>query len=140
MDFNLNIKVPGELVRFRSFFTSFLKHNTPKKFKNFLTIENELIKRRTFLKGLPYILKIDPSNMCNLKCPMCFTGNKMGRRKPGVMEFSTYRKILNELGEYIYRILLYGQGEPFMVKKIENMIGEAADRYRSLNKQQSQYP
>lgn len=128
MDFSLNLRVPGELVRFRSFALSFLKHNTPKKLNNLLTIEYELARRRTHLKGFPYILKIDPSNKCNLRCPMCFTGRKMGQREFGVMEASTYRKILDELGEYAYRIMLYGQGEPFMVKNIEEMIQEATDR------------
>jgi radical SAM protein with 4Fe4S-binding SPASM domain len=128
MDFSLNLKVPGELVRFRSFALSFLKHNTPKRFKNFLTVEYEMARRKITLRGMPYILKIDPSNMCNLRCPMCLTGRRMGNRRYGIMEFSTYRKILDELGIYTYRIMLYGQGEPFMVKNIEDMIGEATDR------------
>ncbi|GFP18951.1 hypothetical protein HKBW3S03_00455 [Candidatus Hakubella thermalkaliphila] len=128
MDFTLNVRVPGEITRLKSFFYSFIRHNTWKKFRNLCLIEAQMRLKKEWVRGYPYILKIDPSNACNLHCPMCPTGKRLGQRRFGEMRFETFKKVIDELGEYCYRILLYGQGEPFIARDLIKMIKYASDR------------
>ncbi|MCX5680662.1 MAG: radical SAM protein [Candidatus Omnitrophica bacterium] len=72
--------------------------------------------------GLPEQLFIEPTNLCDLKCPLCPTGSgKMGRDK-GMMSFENFKKLIDEIAEYIYNITLSSFGEPFLNKEIIKMI------------------
>lgn len=74
------------------------------------------ITKRSVVWGKPFILTVEPTNICNLKCPLCVTGNSKMLRKAGMMDFQTYKKILDEFADSIFYLLLYQQGEPFINK------------------------
>jgi radical SAM protein with 4Fe4S-binding SPASM domain len=69
---------------------------------------------RSYLWGLPPILTIEPTNVCNLKCPLCVTGNGRLTRSPGRMTFDTFKHLIDEIGDYVFYLLLYHQGEPYI--------------------------
>ncbi len=69
---------------------------------------------KTILWGKPAILTIEPTNLCNLHCPLCITGSGQLRRSQGRMSLETFRKILHILGDDIFFLLLYHQGEPYL--------------------------
>ncbi|MDD5556390.1 MAG: hypothetical protein PHN82_03965 [bacterium] len=48
-----------------------LRHATPRKIRNLLTAEAEMLLRRSRLAGLPYFIKVEPTNNCNLRCLLC---------------------------------------------------------------------
>lgn len=36
------------------------------------------------LKSLPYYIGLEPTNTCNLKCPLCPTGLNLSKRRKGI--------------------------------------------------------
>ncbi|MBF0517556.1 MAG: hypothetical protein HQK97_10670 [Nitrospirae bacterium] len=66
--------------------------------------------------GLPTILQIEPSSLCNLKCPACPTSGGL-QRPTGLMHFDTFKKVIDEIGDYVFVMLFWGSGEPFHCPK-----------------------
>jgi radical SAM protein with 4Fe4S-binding SPASM domain len=75
--------------------------------------------------GLPRVLMIEPTNECNLHCPLCPTGAGTLKRPRGQMEFELYRNVLADLDGALERLMLYNYGEPFLHPRIYDMIAEA---------------
>jgi len=75
--------------------------------------------------GLPHILMIEPTNECNLRCPLCPTGAGTLKRPKGQMTFELYRRILVDLDWSLCRVMLYNYGEPFLHPRILDMIAAA---------------
>jgi radical SAM protein with 4Fe4S-binding SPASM domain len=72
-------------------------------------------------------LMIEPTNRCNLRCIMCPQAGKLSRKK-GQMEFSLFRKILDEAGDFVKSVQLFHTGESFLHPQIFEMISYAASR------------
>ena len=66
--------------------------------------------------GMPPVLTIEPTNQCNLKCPLCTTGSGEMERTAGKMNLETYKTIIEHLAKDIFFMLIYHQGEPFINK------------------------
>lgn len=76
--------------------------------------------------GIPVSISVEPTNVCNLSCPQCPTGNKSLKRAKGEFNKSTYIKILDELHKKLMYLILYFQGESFMYKDIFELIQYAS--------------
>lgn len=62
-------------------------------------------------------LMIEPTNRCNLKCPMCHVGaGKLNRNKRD-MSFEEFKKIIDQ-SKFVKNILLWNLGEPFLNKEL----------------------
>jgi len=72
--------------------------------------------QKNILWGRPAILTVEPTNVCNLRCPLCTTGNGEMERPGGRMTLNTFRNILDIIGKDIFFLLLYHQGEPYLNK------------------------
>ncbi len=87
--------------------------------------------------GLPPVVAVEPTNLCNLKCPLCPTGAGTLRRHGSFMDFELYKKVIDEVYRDSFMILLWNQGESFMNKDFLRMARYAADRglwtYSSTN-------
>ena len=66
--------------------------------------------------GVPPVLTIEPTNQCNLHCPLCTTGSGEMERSGGRMSLDTFEKIIDHMGKDIFFMLIYHQGEPYMNK------------------------
>lgn len=82
------------------------------------------------LSHLPRIVRIEPTNKCNLRCIMCPTGQRSGDRHTGFMDMGLYEKIVDEVGTFPYPtwLMLYLGGEPLLHKDLVKMIRMAKDR------------
>ena len=70
-------------------------------------------KRLREWDGMPDIVLIENTNLCNAKCVMC--PNIKMKRKKDVMSFNLYKKIIDECKTFgIQRIQLAGTGEPLI--------------------------
>lgn len=69
-----------------------------------------------FVWGRPAMLTIEPTNICNLRCPLCTTGSGAMQRTGGKMHLSTFENIIDKMGDDIFFLLLYHQGEPYINK------------------------
>lgn len=80
----------------------------------------------------PFIVFVDPASACNFKCPFCPTGHhdliaETGRFQ-GAMKFELFRKIIDDLAEFdrpIKVLRLYKDGEPFLNRRLADMIAYA---------------
>ncbi|MFQ5822616.1 MAG: radical SAM/SPASM domain-containing protein [bacterium] len=86
------------------------------------------IFKKHFIWGHPFILTVEPTNVCNLKCPLCVTGHGKIIRKAGLMNFETFKKIIDEAGARIFYLLLYHQGEPFINKEFLKFVEYAKSK------------
>jgi radical SAM protein with 4Fe4S-binding SPASM domain len=91
-------------------------------FKTTLSFFISALIRRTVVWGIPPVLTIEPTNQCNLECPLCTTGAGEMIRSPGRMSLETYDKIINLMGEDIFFLLIYHQGEPYMNKNFYDFV------------------
>lgn len=71
---------------------------------------------RHFVWGRPTVLTIEPTNICNLRCPLCTTGSGEMERSNGKMSLDTYKNIIDKMGDDLFFLLLYHQGEPYINK------------------------
>jgi len=78
--------------------------------------------------GQPFILTVEPTNLCNLRCPLCVTGNGGLTRSTGMMTLATFQQMLDEYGDYLFYLLLYHQGEPYLNKDFLQFVRLARQR------------
>ncbi|MCF7792366.1 MAG: SPASM domain-containing protein [Candidatus Cloacimonetes bacterium] len=86
-----------------------------------------LIFRRAFYWGFPPIIMIEPTNVCNLKCPLCPTGNDTLKRQKGFMSFDVFKKIIDEVHKKSLMVVLWNQGEPYLNIEFNKMVKYASD-------------
>ncbi|MBI3049029.1 MAG: radical SAM protein [Acidobacteria bacterium] len=73
----------------------------------------------------PVVAYAEPTLYCNLGCPACPTGLKLDVRPRVAMEFEWYRRVLDELGPYLFFLNLYNWGEPLLHKQFPEMVAYA---------------
>lgn len=95
---------------------------TPRRVFNLGINYIQFLAKNPKIIGPPSILQIEPTNFCNLSCPLCPTGNKTLKAPQGFMNLENYKKIIDEVGNYLLNITLYNYGEPFLNKSIYDMI------------------
>ena len=102
------------------------RHRTPKKIANLLKAEWALRTGKTSLSSMPYIYIIDPTNVCNLRCPLCPTGNGTNARPKKLMSYECFTAIIDEIREYAVEVILHNWGESLLHPRIFDMIRYAA--------------
>jgi len=96
--------------------------NVPlKKIFNWISVEASARVRTPKPWGMPTILQIEPTNRCNLRCSLCPVAEGL-TREAGFMESELFRRIIDEVEEYVFLILLWEWGEPFINPEIYEMI------------------
>jgi radical SAM protein with 4Fe4S-binding SPASM domain len=83
------------------------------------------IAKNSRVVGYPLELVMDPSDICNLHCPLCPTGQGRSDRSKGKMSFANFKRTVDELGSYLYRIDLHNWGEPLLNPDLFKMIAYA---------------
>ncbi|MBT4520492.1 MAG: radical SAM protein [Halieaceae bacterium] len=95
---------------------------TLKKKLNLIKLGISSMFFRNFSLGLPAVVQVEPTNRCNLQCPLCPAGEGSMQRGKGVMSLETYHQILDELGDVMLVVLLYSWGEPFLNRDLNSII------------------
>lgn len=81
-----------------------------------------------YVLGFPEQIIIESTNMCNLKCPLCPTGSPDIKRRGGFLALGNFKKVIDEIGEYIYYLGLTSYGEPFLNKDLLKMVSYAKSK------------
>jgi radical SAM protein with 4Fe4S-binding SPASM domain len=76
----------------------------------------------------PLSISIEPTTSCNLRCPECPSGLRSFSRPTGMMEQDTFRKVIDELHEYLVYLILYFQGEPYLNPEFLDAVKYAHDK------------
>lgn len=80
-----------------------------------------------FVGNFPDHIDIEATNMCNMKCPMCYR-HKMNS-KESMMDYDLYKKIINECSKNnAYSIRLSWRGEPLLHPRLIDMIRYAKNK------------
>lgn len=74
--------------------------------------------------ALPKWITIDPSSVCNLKCPLCPTGTGTINLKPGMMSLDKFKFYLKKMPS-LEGLFLYNWGESFLNPQLLEMIRHA---------------
>ena len=104
---------------------SFVRHITIRRLVNFLLTEYNMVMKKEVISSMPYILKIEPSNICNLKCAYCYDNRRAPNeteRPYGRMSLNKFKQLIDETGSYLLKINLYGFGEPFLFPETFEMV------------------
>lgn len=72
--------------------------------------------------GRPVHVSIEPTNICNLRCPVCETGDGTLGRKSGHLSAEGFRHIVDTMEEHVNVLYFYFMGEPFLVRNAYDMI------------------
>jgi MoaA/NifB/PqqE/SkfB family radical SAM enzyme len=96
-----------------------------KKTANFLLNGFEKRLQRERLLSYPYFILIDPTNICNLRCPLCPTWQDVKSRPKGKMEIRRFQKIMEEVGPYLFAVYFCNWGEPLINPDFVDMIAKS---------------
>lgn len=97
-------------------------------FKAELSLAYSLLTGHAVVWGAPPILMIEPTNLCNLRCPQCVTGSGQLRRKQGIMPMEDFTRIICEVENSLMFLMLFYCGEPFVNPHLIEMIRFAHER------------
>lgn len=83
-------------------------------------------RNKAALNSMPTRLWIESTSVCNLRCIMCLN-EKIPQNDKGFMDFSLYKKIIDEVKSYVRDIYLHHRGEPLLHQDLARMIRYAKD-------------
>ncbi len=101
---------------------------TPKRLLNYWLVHWEQRRGTVRLRGYPLVLTVESTNVCNLRCPACFTGDGQTGRPKSMLPLPVYERLLSELGDRLLQIEFYNWGESLLNKNVSTMIRAAADK------------
>ena len=100
-----------------------------------IELENRTKLETVIPLATPFVIFVDPADICNFKCTFCPTGDQDLMKSVGrplkVMKFDLYSKIIDDIAEFDQKIKvlrLYKDGEPLLNKKLPQMIKYAKDK------------
>ena len=142
MKTNLNLKVENiqssndfyllKIAEENNFFNDLNKYAIPTlnlpKIKNLIIAKVEKKEKKTKLISKPYKLVIDPTNACNLGCPLCPTGLGASGRTKRILKLEDFKKIVDQVEENLIEIHLYNWGEPTLNKHLIDMLRYAKSK------------
>jgi len=97
------------------------------------------LENRTKLENVipletPFVVFLDPSDICNFRCKFCPTSSstsmKEANRPSGIMDFDLFKKIIDDLCEFknpIKVLRLYKDGEPLLNPRFVDMVRYAKE-------------
>ena len=103
------------------------KFRTKKKFENFKLAKQEEVEGKIILESMPYQIDVEPTNVCNLHCPLCSTGTDESTRKKGMLEIENFKKLVDQIKDFALQLSLQNWGESTLVKDFPKMIRYATD-------------
>jgi radical SAM protein with 4Fe4S-binding SPASM domain len=78
------------------------------------------------VSGLPYHVVLDPSNVCNLRCPLCVQETDPLGRHRTMIALDDYRLLLDTLAPSVIRLDLFNWGEPLLHPSFPELVSLAA--------------
>ncbi len=112
-----------QLYRYKKYIGIHARHISLKRLFNLLRIEWRLKTNNPDLQGLyPYVLFVDITNSCNLRCPLCTMGQRNMIPRKSRMDLEQYNRIIEPLKDYLFQVFLYNWSEPLLSKHIYDII------------------
>lgn len=80
------------------------------------------------IDGLPISISIEPTTACNLRCPECPSGLRSFTRPTGNLKPELFHRVIDELGDTLWSLTFYFQGEPYINPAFLDMVRHANER------------
>ncbi|TFH16392.1 MAG: radical SAM protein [Lentisphaerales bacterium] len=119
----------GHPIRLHHDMTPYCWADVPEeKYKNFMSIKGARKDSQTYSAvGMPYLLQIEPTNICNLSCPLCPAGrNELGRDRRH-MSLAEFQRLVDDIAQWLLLLVMWNWGEPFINPDLPAMIRYAAE-------------
>ena len=129
----VDLKGSGISQRLRMEFRRFdtlspgLKH--PKAYFNWLRTNYEMFRQSGNIKARPLKITFDPTNVCQLRCPLCPTGIQTPNREATRASLEAFTRLIDDVGDYVFFMDLFNWGEPLLNKHLTEFI-EVAKKKR----------
>jgi MoaA/NifB/PqqE/SkfB family radical SAM enzyme len=95
---------------------------------NWLRSNYEVFVRSSRIKARPVKLTFDPTNVCQLRCPLCPTGLQLQDRDTGHAQFHMFQHLIEEVGDHLFFIDFFNWGEPLLNPRVEEFIKLASSK------------
>ena len=100
----------------------------PKAYLNILKLRVNMKLKRNAVRNYPVAAFIEPTLYCNLRCPACPTGLRLGLRPTAAIDEELFKTAIDEIGDYLFQLNMYNWGEPLLHKRTPEMIRYAKDK------------
>lgn len=72
------------------------------------------LPKKRIVRDYPLLVDIELASICNLKCPMCYTitDEFKSKVKKGLIDFSLFKKLVDEIAGKVFALRLSLRGEP----------------------------
>jgi MoaA/NifB/PqqE/SkfB family radical SAM enzyme len=108
--------------RLRNYIAERLRFLTARKIVNAAKIEWARMRRARIVHAYPYEVIIDPTNICQLRCPLCPTGSRQSQTPRGRMDLTTFSRAIDILAPYALHVYLHNWGESLLHPDILDFI------------------
>jgi radical SAM protein with 4Fe4S-binding SPASM domain len=108
-------KLPGYLVRNARYLTF-------RKMLNMALVNIEYLLKRERLRGYPYDITVEVTNVCNSNCILCPTGQGLVSRPKGFMSLENFKHVVDRITPFAYTLTVSQWGEPLLNKDVYDMI------------------
>jgi len=96
--------------------------------KVYLSYYISQLTKKAIYWGSPPVVMIEPTNVCNLRCPLCPSGNGTLKRKKGYLTLDVFKKIIDDIASTAFMVVLWNQGEPYLNKDFSKMVKYASEK------------
>ena len=100
----------------------------PGAYVNWIRSNYELKRGTATIKAGPTKLTIDPTNVCQLRCPLCPTGQRVQDRDKGHASYDMIRHLIEHVGDSLFFIDFFNWGEPLLNPRTEEIICLASEK------------
>jgi len=100
------------------------------KIYNIILALFEMQMRKTLCTSKPFIYRVDPCSLCNLRCISC-ESHKTTTTEKRIMDSDNFKVIIDKIYSPALRVSLYDMGEPLLNKNIYAMIKYVSDKHIS---------
>src|ERR1044071_3329760 len=99
-----------------------------KAYTNVLKLRANMVLKREAIHNFPVAAFMEPPSFCNLHCPACPTGNGLDLRPTVSIKEDLFRAAIDEMGDYLFMLIMYNWGEPLLHKRTPEMIQYAKQK------------
>ena len=93
-----------------------------KRYENLFWVLDEQEAYQQKVESYPISLTLDAASVCQLKCPFCIHGMTSPLQPYTALDWGLFKSLIDELGPYLFHVDLDNWGEPFLNKRLLDMI------------------